>query len=196
MAYAGSQNDDLNAPLLEVLEDFAFGFEVSAFTALAYGLTFLGSGNDDVIGNLISILITRNEDVNVKLIDSPYFVLFVLGIGLILLGMQKDAELMIEATQLENFPIEMRQYIKTLLTACAYAGSGNVSIVQEMQHLVAKQKGEIHAKVQSIAVISISLIALGEEIGTEMVTRAYNHFLQFGDANVKRAVPLAIALVK
>ena len=156
----------------------------------------MGSGNDDVIGNLISILITRNEDLNAKLIDSPYFVLFILGIGLILLGMQKDAELMIEATQLENFSQEMRQYIKTLLTACAYAGSGNVSIVQEMQHLVAKPKEEIHAKVQSIAVISISLISLGEEIGMEMVTRAYNHFLQFGDTNVKKAVPLAISLVK
>lgn len=58
LANAGSQNDDLNAPLLEVLEDFSFGFEVSAFTSLSYGLTFLGSGNDEVIGNLISVNIT------------------------------------------------------------------------------------------------------------------------------------------
>lgn len=55
LAYAGSQNEDLSAPLLEVLEDFSFGFEVSAFTSLSFGLAFLGSGNDEVIGNLISV---------------------------------------------------------------------------------------------------------------------------------------------
>lgn len=128
--------------------------------------------------------------------ESPFLVLYVLGMGLILLGLQKDADLMIEATQLDEFPVEMRLYIKTLLTACAYAGSGNVSKVQEMQHLIAKTKDEINPKVQSIAVIAISLIALGEEIGTEMVIRAYNHFLQYGDTSVRRAVPLAISLVK
>lgn len=116
--------------------------------------------------------------------------------GLTLIGMQKDADLMIEATQLEEFPVEMRDYIKTLLTACAYAGSGNVSKVQEMQHLVAKTKDEINPKVQSIAVIAISLIAMGEEIGSEMVIRAFNHFLQYGDVSVKRAVSLATSLVK
>jgi len=81
------------------------------------------------------------------------------------------------------------------LTACAYAGSGNVTKVQEMQHIIAKPKEEVHAKVQSIAVISTSLIAIGEEIGTEMVFRAFNHFLQYGDNNVKRAVPLAMGLI-
>jgi 26S proteasome regulatory subunit N1 len=55
LAYAGSQNDDLSNPFLEVLEDFSFGFEVSAFTSLSFGLTYLGSCNDDVIGNLISV---------------------------------------------------------------------------------------------------------------------------------------------
>jgi 26S proteasome regulatory subunit N1 len=128
--------------------------------------------------------------------ESPFLVLYVLGMGLTLFGMQKDADLMIEATQLEEFPIEMRLFIKTLLTACAYAGSGNVSKVQEMMHLVAKGKDEINPKVQSIAVICISLIALGEDVGVEMLTRSFNHFLQYGDVSVKRAVSLAMALVK
>lgn len=128
--------------------------------------------------------------------ESPFLVLYVLGMGLVVLGLQKDADLMIEATQLEDFPVEMRLYIKTLLTACAYAGSGNVSKVQELMHLVAKQKEEINPKVQSIAVIGIGLLALGEEIGMDMVIRSLNHFLQYGDPSVKRAVPLAMALVK
>jgi 26S proteasome regulatory subunit N1 len=103
---------------------------------------------------------------------------------------------MIETTQLDTFPVELRQYLKTLLTACAYAGSGNVSIVQEMMHLVAKSKEDINPKVQSVAVLAISLVAMGEEIGSEMVLRAFNHFLQYGDISVKRAVPLALSLLK
>ena len=196
LAYAGSQNDDLSAPLLEVLEDFSFGFEASAFTSLSFGLTYLGSGNDEVIGNLISILIARNDSGKGKLMDSPFLVLYILGMGLILLGQQKDADLMIEATQLDEFPIEMRMFIKTLLTACAYAGSGNVVKVQELMHLVAKQKEEINPKVQSVAVIGISLIALGEEVGMEMIVRSFNHFLQYGDACVKKSVSLALSLLK
>ena len=86
LAYAGSQNDDLNQPLLEVLEDFSFGFEASAFTSLSFGLAFLGSGNDEVIGNLISILIARNDGGKGKLMESPYLVLYLLGLGLALLG--------------------------------------------------------------------------------------------------------------
>jgi 26S proteasome regulatory subunit N1 len=128
--------------------------------------------------------------------ESPYLVLYVLGMGLTLFGMQKDADLMIEATQLDEFSTDMKLYLKTLLTACAYAGSGNVTKVQEMQHIIAKNKDEVNPKVQSIAVISVSLIALGEEVGTEMVLRAFNHFIQYGDNNVKRAVPLAMSLIK
>lgn len=196
LAYAGSQNDDLNSPLLEVLEDFSFGFEVSAFTSLSFGLTFLGSGNDEVIGNLISILIARNDSGKSKLMDSPWLAIYILGMGLVLLGQQKDADLMIEATQLEEFPLDMRMFIKTFLTACAYAGSGNVTKVQELMHLVAKTKDEIHPKVQSIAVLGISLIALGEEVGMEMIVRSFNHFLQYGDVSVKKTVSLAMSLLK
>lgn len=119
-----------------------------------------------------------------------------MGIGLCMLGTQKESDLMIETFSFNEFPVELRMFIKTLLTACAYAGSGNVTKVQEMQHLVAKGKDEIHPKVQSIAVIGISLIALGEEIGSEMALRAFNHFLQYGDVSVKKSVSLATSLLK
>lgn len=128
--------------------------------------------------------------------ESPYLVLYLLGMGLLVLGMQKDADLMIEATQLEEFSPELRLFIKTLLTGCAYASTGNVMKVQEMMHLIAKTKEEVNPKVQSIAVIALSLIAIGEEIGSEMVLRSFDHFLQFGDVHIKKTVSLAIALLK
>lgn len=66
LAYAGSQNDDLNEPLVNVLEDFSYGFEVSAITSIAFGLTYLGSGNDEAIGNLISVYSILTLDFNRK----------------------------------------------------------------------------------------------------------------------------------
>ena len=138
----------------------------------------------------------RNEDGKHKLMDSQYNVLYILGIGLVLLGSQKNSDLMIEATQLDIFPEDLRLYIKTMLTACAYAGSGNVIKIQEMQHLVAKKKDEINPKISTLAVISMSIISLGEEVGMEMIPRAFNRFLQYGDVSVKRAVSLANALLK
>jgi hypothetical protein len=39
--------------------------------------------------------------------------------GLVVLGLQKNADLIIEATQLEEFRIQIRMFYKTVLTACA-----------------------------------------------------------------------------
>lgn len=36
---------------------------------------------------------------------------------------------------------------------------------------------------------------MGEEVGTDMLFRSFDHFLQFGDVSVKRAVSLAIAVL-
>jgi len=147
LAYAGSQNEDLIEPLTSVLEDFSYNFEVSAFAALALGLIFLGSGNDAVFGNMIGILLARNEEKK-DLIETPYLILYTLGMGLIVFGMQKDSEMMLEMTQLSEFANETKQYFNILITACAYADSGNVLKVQEMMLYIAKSKNEIHNKVQ------------------------------------------------
>lgn len=45
------------------------------------------------------------------------------------------------------------------------------------------------------AVLGISLIAMGDSIGSEMVLRTFDHLLQYGDVGIKRATPLAIALL-
>ena len=61
--------------------------------------------------------------------------------------------------------------------------------------IIAKPTEEVNPKVQSISVIGCSLIAIGEEVGTEMLSRSFNHFLQFGDINIKKTVSLAMALL-
>lgn len=48
---------------------------------------------------------------------------------------------------------------------------------------------------KSIAVIGIALIATSEEIGNNMALRMMDHLMQVGSLTVKRAVPLAIAIL-
>ena len=196
LAAAGSQKKSLHEILIKVLEDFSYGFEMSAFVSLALGLIFIGSSDEDVFTDLFSILMSRNNGGKGKIFESPFFVIYILGMGLLCLGKQKDNDFMIDTlVTLEEFSKEMKDYIKTMLISFSYAGSGNVSKVQELMQIIAKSNEEVNPKVQEIAVIGCSLIAIGEEVGMEMLSRSFNHFLQFGDINTKKAVSLAIALL-
>ena len=196
LAAAGSQNKQLHEILNGVLEDFSYGFEMSAFVSLALGLIFIGSSDEDVFTDLFTILMSRNEGGKAKIFESPFFVIYILGMGLLCLGRQKDNDFLIDTLiALEEFSKDMKDYMKTMLISFSYAGSGNVSKVQELMQIIAKSNEEINPKVQAIAVIGCSLIAIGEEVGMEMLSRSFNNFLQFGDINTKKAVSLAIALL-
>lgn len=48
---------------------------------------------------------------------------------------------------------------------------------------------------RSVAVIGIAMVAMGDELGSEMSLRIFNQMLQYGDIVVRRAVPLAMALM-
>lgn len=195
LAAAGTQNDELQEPLFAQFKDFSYGFELSAFVCLAFGLIYLGSAKDDIFDELFTILLTRN-DGNTKLMESPFFVIYALGMGLLCLGKQKDIDLMIETLfSMQQFSSEMRYFLKVIMLSFAYANSGNVSKVQELMHLIAEPSESVDAKVRCIAVFGCSLIALGESVGSEMLIRSFNHFLQFGGLPSKKSVPLAMAIL-
>lgn len=50
-----------------------------------------------------------------------------------------------------------------------------------------------HAE-QTISILGIALIAIAEDIGSEMAFRTFGHLLRYGDNYIKKAVPLALAL--
>lgn len=56
------------------------------------------------------------------------------------------------------------------------------------------EKTELFA-LQPVAVLGIALVAMSEEIGTEMAFRSFEHLLQYGDLPVRRAVPIALGLI-
>ena len=51
------------------------------------------------------------------------------------------------------------------------------------------------AAYQAQAVLCMAVIASSEEVGNEMVVRSMNHLLQYADIQIKRVVPLALAML-
>jgi len=49
---------------------------------------------------------------------------------------------------------------------------------------------------QSFAVLGIALIAMGEEIGSEMSLRCFGHLMHYGEPIIRRTVPLALSLLR
>jgi 26S proteasome regulatory subunit N1 len=48
---------------------------------------------------------------------------------------------------------------------------------------------------QAVAVIGLALIAMGEDIGSEMLFRHFGHLLRYCEPAIRRAVPLALGLI-
>jgi 26S proteasome regulatory subunit N1 len=48
---------------------------------------------------------------------------------------------------------------------------------------------------QGYSVLGIAAIAMGEEIGQDMVLRHFGHLMHYGDSHIRRAIPLAMGLV-
>merc|ERR1712232_378127 len=102
------------------------------------------------------------------------------------------ADAMLEAVRTLEHKIS--KYAAILLETCAYAGSGNVLKIQEMLHQCAEHLTE-DAEHGAAAVIGIGLITMGEEVGTEMVLRTFDHLLHYCELPIKRAVPLSLAIL-
>ncbi|MCO5602882.1 hypothetical protein L7F22_057021 [Adiantum nelumboides] len=48
---------------------------------------------------------------------------------------------------------------------------------------------------QAFAVMGIALVAMGEDVGAEMTLRHFSHLMHYGEPTIRRAVPLALALL-
>nr|CAD2202686.1 unnamed protein product [Meloidogyne enterolobii] len=48
---------------------------------------------------------------------------------------------------------------------------------------------------QAVAVLGIALVAMGEDIGSQMCLRQFGHLYRYGEPVIRRAVPLALALL-
>ncbi|PHU04257.1 26S proteasome non-ATPase regulatory subunit 2 [Capsicum chinense] len=188
LAYAGAQNEQIRSILTPILGDNKASLDVIAFAAISLGLVYVGSCNEEIAQAIIFSLMERIESE----LGDPLSRLLPLGLGLLYLGKQESVEATAEVSK--TFHEKIRKHCDMTLLSCAYAGTGNVLKVQHFlgecaQHL---EKGESY---QGAAVLGIAMVAMSEELGLEMTIRSLEHLLQYGDQNIRRAVPLALGLL-
>jgi 26S proteasome regulatory subunit N1 len=161
--------------------------EVS-LAGLALGMIFVGSCDDAVGGTIVQRLMEATDDE----LDHSHARFLCLGLALLFMGQMEKAEAMLEA--LRTIEHKISKYALLTLETVAYAGSGNVLKVQEMLHQCAEHIAE-DAEHQMIAVLGIGLITMGEDVGSEMAIRTFDHLLHYCEPPIKRAVPLALAIL-
>jgi len=152
-------------------------------------LIFVGTRNEDITTMIIETLQERPENQ----LNMTMARFFAVALGLLFLGKQEACEPTLEIVNMITHPI--KSYIEICVESCAYVGSGNVLKVQKMLHHCIDHLEEKDAAHQALAVLGIGLIASSEDIGNEMALRSLNHLLQYSELPVKRAVPLALAVL-
>jgi len=189
IAYAGTAREDVVEALVPIVEQSEGGpttmMEVS-LAGLALGMIYVGKC-DDVVGGTIVQRLMEATDEELEHSHARYLCL---GLALLFLGQLEKAEAMMEA--LRTIEHKISKYAVLMLETCAYAGSGNVLKVQEMLHECAEHLTE-DAEHQMAAVLGIGLITMGEEVGSEMALRTFDHLLHYCELPVKRVVPLSLA---
>jgi 26S proteasome regulatory subunit N1 len=219
LAYAGSNRAaviDLITPVFSADKKSGTTNEVLGIAALALGMIAVGSCNPEVTDTLTQTIMERSES---DFRDTFSKFLF-LGLGLVYLGRQESAEAVIAALSVIDEP--HRSTATTMVEICAYAGTGNVLKIQHLLHICSdhyepfsaenattdktktKEQNEAAQKeerekdlsqCQAVAVLGIALIALGEDIGSEMAFRSFGNLLRYCEPTIRRAVPLALGLI-
>merc|ERR1740121_2979027 len=190
-AYAGSCREDLLENLTPMIVDTACTIECSAMATVSLGLIFVSSCNDDVAQAILQTLIERQAVEGALSGTWPHF--FAVGLGLLYLGQQDACEATLAALDVITHPLG--KYAKITVESLAFCNSGDVLHVQKMLHTCTEHLDEAEAFHQAVAVLGIGVIAMGEEIGTEMALRSLDHILQYGELPLRRAVPVALAIL-
>ncbi|KAI5362957.1 putative armadillo-like helical, 26S proteasome non-ATPase regulatory subunit RPN1 [Septoria linicola] len=214
LAYAGSNNEGVLEVLLPLVRDTGLDMQLSATAALSLGLVFVGTAQSDVSEAIIETFL--DEDRNKQLKDK-WTRFMTLGLAVLYFGQQEEVDVILETLKAIDHP--MSKPASVLIEMCAWAGTGAVLKLQQLLHICnehieekdekddddkdeeEKKEGEESKDiageqlVQAYAVLGLALVAMGEEIGQEMVLRQFGHLMHYGEPNIRKAVPLAMGLI-
>ena len=215
LAYAGSNREDLLEVLLPLVTDTSLEMQISAMAALSLGMIFVGSAQSDVSEAIIQTFLDEDREKQLK---DKWTRFMTLGLALLFFGQQEEVDVVLETLKAIEHP--MSKPASVLAEICAWAGTGAVLKLQQLLHICSdhieekddkedeedkdgedKKEGEEKRDVsgdqlvQAYAVIGLALVAMGEDVGQEMVLRQFGHLMHYGEANIRKAVPLAMGLI-
>ncbi|KAL2920257.1 proteasome regulatory particle base subunit [Polyrhizophydium stewartii] len=191
IAYARAAREEVLDLLLPLVSDTGISMELASLAALSLGLVFVGTCHGEITSTILQTMMERDETQ----LKDAYGKLMGVGLALLFLGRQDAAEAPIETLKAIEHPLGKQ--VEVLVEICAFAGTGNVLKIQKMLHHCNDHldPAKEDPTFQAFAVLGIALIAMGEDIGSEMAMRAFNHLMHYGEPVIRRAVPLALGLL-
>ncbi|EDV52429.1 26S proteasome non-ATPase regulatory subunit 2 [Drosophila erecta] len=195
--------------------------EILGITALSLGLISVGSCNAEITEILLQTImgLTKSD------LKDTYTRFLFLGLGLLYLGRQKSTEAVMMTLEVLEEPHRSMATTMVDICAYAGTGNVlkiqqlfhicsdhyETSSADDEKEKSKKDKGKDKDKekekekekerekdlsaTQSIAVLGIALIAMGEDIGAEMAYRSFGNLLRYCEPAIRRAVPLALGLI-
>merc|ERR1719462_906379 len=224
LAYAGTDRKDVIQLLLPVFADARSSMEVVGVAALACGLIAVGSCNGEVTSTILQTLMEKCE-TDVAGMKESYAKYLPLGIGLCYLGKQDAAEATMAALEVIPEPFRQTAVTLVEVCAYAGTGNvlKIQQLLHICSEHYEQDKGDTEKKdkkkddkkdgekkdgdkkeedgpldlsgQQAVAVLGLGLISMGEDIGSEMLTRTLSHLMRYCEPVIRRAVPLALAMV-
>jgi len=196
LAYAGTAKEELSELLLPFVSDSSLDMSISAMAALSLGLIFVGSSNSDISEAIVQTFFDEDRAAQLK---DKWTRFMALGLALLYFGRQEEVDVILETLEAIDHP--MSKASSVLCEVCAWAGTGSVLKLQELLHICNDHIEEddedkkSDGLLQAYAVIGLSLVAMGEDVGQEMILRQFGHLMHYGESNIRRAVPLALGLI-
>ncbi|KAI8062474.1 armadillo-type protein [Gongronella butleri] len=191
IAYAGSAREEVADLLLPIVCDTGLSMELSSVAALALGMVFVGTCHGDITSTILQTMMERED----KYLKETWSRFMALGLGLLFLGKQDASDATLETLKAIEHPLGKQAEV--LVEVLSYVGTGNVLKVQKMLHMLndhidKEKEDDTH---QAFATIGVALIAMGEDVGSEMSLRTFNHLMHYGEPTIRKAVPLALGLL-
>ncbi|XP_015188536.1 PREDICTED: 26S proteasome non-ATPase regulatory subunit 2-like [Polistes dominula] len=126
LAYAGSQRSVLAELFTSSLNDKRSTMEIVGLSALGLGLVYVGTANS----NISSTILQKLLELTLEEFANTHYRFISLALGILYMGCRDVIDT--PSAALEVLPEPYRLACQTMLQICAYAGTGDVLIVQEL----------------------------------------------------------------
>eukprot|EP01029_Cantina_marsupialis_P014730 TRINITY_DN32327_c0_g1_i1.p1 TRINITY_DN32327_c0_g1~~TRINITY_DN32327_c0_g1_i1.p1 ORF type:complete len:600 (+),score=196.44 TRINITY_DN32327_c0_g1_i1:217-2016(+) len=214
LAYSGAARADFEEYLCYIGDE---NLEVSAMACLAAGMIFVGTAEEEIATQIACRLMEANETE----LDQSLAKYMCLGLSLIFLGKQSLSEGIIEMLSAIEHPLG--KFAVNLVKSCAYCGSSQPVIVQELLSILSMEKPQdsmteeerkeaeesksdeqkkeeakqkkYQDEVEGMCVLALAMISVGEKTSEQMTIRMCTHILQCCTGHARRMVPLALAIM-
>lgn len=131
IAFAGSKNEEVLGLLLPIAADTSLSIETSAIASLALSHVCVGTCNGDITAAIMDNFLERSS-VELK---TEWVRFLTLALGILYMGQGEQVDDVLETINAIEHP--MTSAIEVLVSSCAYAGTGDVLLIQDLLHRLA-----------------------------------------------------------